>query len=168
MHRHTIFRSPYGSVHITVLAQSFMRTVPGVTRFIFHTPHGTVQGTMGTVPDGRLCAYCDVVQGDYIPDGCCGPVCGDCLDLGIEKGFELVYALRLKRWIRATIGWLSPEEPERPLVIAERVLHDSSLALHISQYLVTVTDGLEFWDLGDVSASAPSGIEYDDTASMPR
>ena len=145
-----------------------MRTVPGVTRFIFHTHHGTVQGTMGTLADGTMCAYCAVEEAHYIPDGCCGPVCGSCLDLGIDKGFGVVYDLRLQRWIRATIGWLSPQTPTRPLVIAESVLQDPSLALNISQYIVKVTDGLEFWDLGDVSASAPSGIEYDDTERLPR
>ena len=147
-----------------LLARStpMLRTLPGTTRFMFHTPHGTVRGTMGALPEGTMCAYCDENEAGYIPDGCCGPVCGMCLDLGLDHGFEGVHTLRLQRWIRAIIGWLSPRATSRHLTLVESVLQDPDLALHISQYVVTLTDGSEYWAMGDTDVA--SGVE---TASDP-
>ena len=31
--------------------------------------------SMGNIPEGTLCSYCGVHEADYIPDGCCGPLC---------------------------------------------------------------------------------------------
>ena len=122
-----------------------------------YATHSTLLTTMGSLPEGLMCAYCDEEEAGYIPDGCCGPICGTCLDLGIDHGFEVVYNLRLQRWFRATIGWLSAWSPTRVLAPPEVVLHDPSLALHISQFLVQVTDGLEFWDV--TGAPTPLTVE---------
>ena len=123
---------------------------------------------MGSLADGTLCSYCDEHEAGYIPDGCCGPLCGECMDIGIQHGYDHVFIFRLERWIRARFWRLSPREPKRPQTLAETVLHHPLVALHISQFMIRVTDGWELWRIGDAEESAPSGIEYDDTDQLPR
>ena len=123
---------------------------------------------MGSLPEGTMCSYCHEHEAYYVPDGCCGPLCGPCMDLGIERGFDHVYILRWQRWIRAKLWPLSPREPTRTQSLAESVMHEPLLAIHIAKCLVWVTDGFESWIEDDADASAPSGIEYDDTDQLPR
>ena len=104
---------------------------------------------MGSLPDGTLCVYCLVHEAYYIPDGCCGPLCGHCMDMGILQGYDRVFMQRLERWVRAKFWRLSPREPTRPQNPAEAVLHHPLLALHVSQFLVVITDGSSSWSIGD-------------------
>ena len=104
---------------------------------------------MGSLSDGTLCDYCNVHEAGYIPDGCCGPLCGHCMDMGILHGYDRVFIQRLERWVRAKLWRLSPREPMRPQILAEAVLHHPLVALHISQFLVVITDGNSSWSIGD-------------------
>ena len=149
MSQHYPFRHLRGSVYVAEISG---RTYPA----------------MGTLPDGTMCSYCDAHEAHYIPDGCCGPLCGPCMDIGIEHGFDHVYVFRLQRWIRAKFWPLSPRAPMRTQTLAESVLHDPLVAIHISQYMIWVTDEFESWNIGDAYVSAPCGVEYDDTDQLPR
>ena len=155
MSRYFLFRHSYGTA---------FHCVGGHTA----TDTGRTFLAMGSLSDGTLCSYCNVHEAYYIPDGCCGPLCGHCMDLGIQHGYDHVFILRLERWIRAKFWRLSPRVPRRPVTLAESVIHHPLVALHISQFLVEMTDGSETWRMGDADASAPSGIEFDDTDQLPR
>ena len=102
---------------------------------------------MGSLPDGTLCSYCDIYEAGYIPDGCCGPLCGECMDIGITapNGYDKVFIFRLERWIRAHFWRLSPHQPRRHQTLVESVFHHPLVALHISQFMIEVADG---WAVG--------------------
>ena len=96
---------------------------------------------MGSLADGTMCSYCDEHAAGYIPDGCCGPLCGVCTDAALAGGFDQVCILRLQRWLRAHLWHMSPREPRRPHTLAESVFHHPLVALHISQFMIVVADG---------------------------
>ena len=135
---------------------------------------------MGTLDDGTMCSYCCAEEAFYIPDGCCGPMCGSCMDLGIERGYDQVNNLRLMRWVRGKLWRISPRLPTRAHIGAEAVLHDPQLALQIATFLVWVTDGAESWwdhdyDYEEHWALAdeyeqhwPSGWQWEDPDPSPR
>ena len=52
---------------------------------------------MGSLSEGTMCWYCGVNHAGYIPDGCNGPACGPCIDVGLEWGWEYV---EQKLWMR--------------------------------------------------------------------
>ena len=114
---------------------------------------------MGSLADGTLCSYCDIYEASYIPDGCCGPLCGECMDIGIAGGYDQVFIFRLERWIRAHFWRLSPRQPRRHQTLMESVFHHPLVALHISQFMIEVADG---WAVG------MSGDECDVTDQSPR
>jgi hypothetical protein len=54
---------------------------------------------MGSLPDHTICYYCGVNYAGYIPDGARGPVCGPCIDVGVQQGWEHVFQkLVLRLW----------------------------------------------------------------------
>ena len=141
MSRYITFRHLYGGCYV---AEYSGRTFPA----------------MGQMPDGTMCSYCDAEEASYIPDDACGPMCGSCMDLGIERGYDQVYNLRLQRWVRATMWRISPREPTRAQTRAESVLHEPLVALQIAKYLVWCTYRFEEW-------SGPSGLEWEDPDPSP-
>ena len=152
MSRYITFRHLYGGCYV---AEYSGRTFPA----------------MGTMPDGTMCSYCNAEEAYYIPDGACGPMCGSCMDLGIERGYDQVDNLRLSRWVRAILWRISPREPTRAHTRAESVLHEPLVALQIAKYLVWCTDGFDNWRDHDYEAHSrpgPSGLEWDDPDPSPR
>ena len=88
---------------------------------------------MGSLPDGTMCAYCDQHEAGYIPDGCCGPVCGPCLDNMLGGGrLELI---RYSRWLRSHIAWFTSFKHSESS-IAEVVFRDTDLCLRIAEFSI--------------------------------
>ena len=59
-------------------------------------------GSMGSLPEGTLCAYCGVREASYIPDGAAGPICfapsGECChDRALALGWDAIVRERLMR-----------------------------------------------------------------------
>ena len=88
---------------------------------------------MGSIDRGTMCAYCDQYEAGYIPDGCCGPVCGPCLDYWLAGGNLPI--VRLRRWLRAHIVPLTSFK-HPPVSIAETVLCDTDLCLRIAGHSI--------------------------------
>ena len=99
---------------------------------------------MGSLRDGTLCAYCDVEEAEYIPDGCCGPVCGVCMDAGIASGWRQIDLIRHNRWIRALLGNLTAWARRHHRTPTEEALSDPTVAVNIAEYVVPVTDRNEY------------------------
>ena len=75
---------------------------------------------MGSLPEGTLCAYCAVNTASYIPDGCCGPLCGEpegesCMDKGLLWCWESIVQLRLTRLWKGLVRKLSSKAHIGPL-----------------------------------------------------
>ena len=86
---------------------------------------------MGSLPEGTLCAYCGVEEAGYIPDGACGPMCPDCLELPEEKACGL-------RWGRL---WPVRIAPLCSALVASddrghRVLTDPVISLVVASFII--------------------------------
>ena len=88
---------------------------------------------MGSLPPDTRCVYCAVNLAGYIPDGCCGPTCMDCL---FDCDEEQLILRRLGRYAKSflMIGRISP-------VIncpAVAILRDHHIACCIASFLIPV------------------------------
>ena len=80
-----------------------------------------------------MCAYCDQHEAGYIPDGCCGPVCGPCLDYWLGGG--RLHLIRYSRWQRSRIAlFTSFKHPVA--TVAEVVFRDTDLCLRIAEFSI--------------------------------
>ena len=88
---------------------------------------------MGSLDRGTMCVYCDRYEAGYIPDGCCGPACGPCLDYWLAG--DNLQLIRFRRWIQAYIASLTSFKSP-PGSIAETVFYDTDLSLRIAGFSI--------------------------------
>ena len=96
----------YGSSLFFCLKFSFLR-------------HPPCLGSMGSLPEGTLCAYCGAREASYIPDGAAGPLCFEprgecCYDRALALGWDVIIRERLMRLWKMRIAVLCKDRTALP------------------------------------------------------
>ena len=86
-------------------------------------------GFMGSLPPDTLCVYCYANRSQYIPDGCCGPLCDTCFFEVSICGARMVELRRLSILWTATLKKLGKRTPIGPLD------NKSEISLLVASYL---------------------------------